>query len=83
MWKSEQTKWKINSIGVEKTGIDRAHIKEMFLEVVLFEMKGVIEEDVISTPVKAVIAAKENDNISLKKTYAYGTTIPSTLLNEE
>lgn len=54
----------------------------MFLEVVLFEMKGVIEEDAISTPVKAVIAAKESDNISLEKTYAYGTTVPSTLLNE-
>lgn len=55
----------------------------MFLEVVLFEMKGVIEGDVISTPVKAVIAAKENDDVSLEQTNAYGTTIPSTLLNEE
>lgn len=40
----------------------------MFLEVVLFEMKGVIKEDAISTPVKAVIAAKESDNISLVHT---------------
>lgn len=40
-------------------------------------------KDVISAPVEAVIAARENDNISLQRTRAYSTRIGSTLLDEE
>lgn len=37
----------------------------------------------ISAPVEAVIAAKENDNISQQRICVYSTTIPSTLLDQE
>lgn len=37
----------------------------------------------ISTPVEAVIAAKENDNVSQQRICAYSTTLPPTLLDQE
>lgn len=37
----------------------------------------------ISAAVEAVIAAKENDNISQQRICAYSTTLSSTLLDQE
>lgn len=49
----------------ESRAIGSAHMKEIFLEVVLRWRERLREKDVISAPVKAVIAFQKNDKISL------------------